>query len=60
MIEPIRFSEEELKRRRGDMTFPYVDANGFSDATKSNLNTVIANILTKRRKDGKGDQDEKS
>ncbi len=60
MIEPIRFSEEELKRRRGDITLPYVDAHGLPDAIQSKLNTAIANILTKRRKDGKGDTDEKS
>ena len=60
MIEPIHFSKEELKLRRGDMTFPYADAHGLSAAAKSKLNTAIADILTKRRKDGEGEEDEKS
>ena len=60
MIEPIHFSKEELKLHKGDITFPHVDAHGFPAAVKSKLNTAIANILTKRRKDGEGDEDEKS
>ncbi len=60
MIEPIHFSKEELKRHRGNLAFPHADAHGLPDAIQSKLNTAIANILTKRRKDGEGDEDEKS